>query len=340
MSPLASPRVLVTGGAGYVGAVLVPRLLARGHQVRVLDLYLYGHDALRCVRGHRHLEEVAADIRDAAAVRQAMSGIDAVIHLACISNDPSCALDPALTHSINYAAFDPLVRLAREAGVQRFIFASSASVYGVSEAPRVSEEHPLRPITLYNRYKGACEAILFAHDAPGFTTVAVRPATICGCSPRPRLDLTVNLLTTQAVERGAITVFGGTQKRPHLHMRDMIRIYERLLDAPARCIAGHAFNAGYENCTVADLATAVRDVAAAELPERPPVRIETLPSDDPRSYHVCSDKIGAHLGFVPAHTTRDAVRELIAALRAGSLPGALSDPRYYNVQLMQQVGLR
>lgn len=161
--------VLVTGGAGYIGSVLVPRLLNAGHRVRVLDLYAFGREPLAAVRGHPGLEEIEGDIRDIDLVARALAGADAVIHLACISNDPSCELDPELTREINYRAFEPLVRISRERGVKRFIFASSSSVYGISDSPRVTEEHPLRPVSLYNLYKGMCEATLFRYQTPVLT---------------------------------------------------------------------------------------------------------------------------------------------------------------------------
>lgn len=339
-APLALPRVLVTGGAGYIGAVLVPHLLQAGYAVRVLDLYVYGEEPLAAVRGDPRLEEVHGDLRDDDAVRRSLAGIDAVVHLACISNDPSCELDPELSRSINYDCFEPLLRHSVEAGVRRFVFASSSSLYGVSEAPQVTEDHPRHPLTLYNTFKGMCEDVLFRFQAPGFTTVSVRPATVCGRSPRQRLDLTVNILSAHAVERGVITVFGGDQQRPNLHMADMVDLYRRMLEFPDSDIAGQAFNAGYQNDTVARIAGIVRAVVEVEMPERAPVRIETTESNDPRSYRINTDKIRTRLGFAPRHTIEDAVRELVVAFRAGELPDPLDDPRYDNVRQMKAVQLR
>jgi len=336
----ALPRVLVTGGAGYVGAVLVPHLLRAGYAVRVLDTYVYGEAPLAAVRSHAQLEEVHGDLRDDDAVRRSLAGCDAVIHLACISNDPSCELDPELSRSVNYDCFEPLLRQCVAAGVRRFVFASSSSLYGVTDAPQVTEEHPRHPLTLYNTFKGMCEDVLWRYQATGFTTVSVRPATICGRSPRQRLDLTVNILTAHAVERGVITVFGGSQQRPNLHMADIVDLYQRMLELPDADIAGEAFNAGYQNDTVARIAAIVKQVVEREMPERGPIRVETTESNDPRSYRINTDKIRTRLGFVPQHTIEDAVRDLIAAFRAGELPGALDDPIYNNVKQMKAVQLR
>lgn len=335
-----SGTVLVTGGAGYVGAVLVPQLLEEGYKVKVLDLYIYGGHVLDAVKDNPGLEQIKGDIRDPALVREAASDCDAVIHLACISNDPSVELDPDLSRTINYEAFGPLVRISKEAGVRRFIFASSSSVYGVSDAPEVTEEHPLVPVSLYNKYKAMCEPVLFEEQSPGFTTVSIRPATICGYSPRQRLDLTVNILTNHAVNAGKITVFGGPQMRPNLHMHDMVDLYTMLLKVPDEKIAGQVFNAGCQNYTVAATAEVVRRVVSQEMPERRGLEIVTVPSDDIRSYHISTEKIKRELGFMPRRTIEDGARDLVSAFRAGKLPDAMTDIRYYNVKLMKAISLR
>lgn len=331
--------ILVTGGAGYVGAVLVPSLLAKGYRVRVLDLYIYGEHVLDAVRSDPNLEQIKADIRDTDRVRKAARGCDACIHLACISNDPSAELNPALTQSVNFDSFGPLVRACKAAGVRRFIFASSGSVYGVSDSPNVTEDHPLVPISLYNKYKAMCEPVLLEQRAADFVPVIIRPATICGYSPRQRLDLTVNILTNHAVNAGRITVFGGAQMRPNLHMHDMVDIYTMLLDAPADKIAGQIFNAGYQNHSVADIARIVRDVVAAEMPEKGEIQLVTTPSDDPRSYHISSEKIRRVLGFTAKKTIEDGARDLVNAFRANKLPDSMTDIRYYNVKMMKHISL-
>lgn len=326
--------MLVTGGAGYVGSALVPRLLARGYRVRVLDLFIYGDDVLG---GHpiAGLELLRGDIRDLRLCATALHECDSVIHLACISNDPSFDLDAALGKSVNYDAFEPLVRQARAAGVRRFIYASSSSVYGVKAEPDVREESPLSPLTDYSRYKAMCEEVLARYQSPDFLTVTLRPATVCGYAPRQRLDVIVNILTNHAVNTGKIIVHGGNQLRPNLHIRDMVHVYERLLDAPAEPIAGQIFNVGYGNFTVNELAEKVRTVVGRDR-----VSIITEPTNDQRSYHISSDKIARGLGFRAQHSIEEAVAELAAALTDGRLPKALTDNRYFNVRTMKDLGLQ
>lgn len=334
--PSAAPdlrRVLVTGGAGYVGSVLVPRLIAAGHLVTVLDLYLYG-DVFDAMDLGPALTEVRGDLRDRATVERAARGCDAVIHLACISNDPSFDLDPELGRSINYDAFRPLVRIAKDAGVRRFIYASSSSVYGVKDDLDVTEDLPLSPLTDYSRYKAMCEEVLDAEREPGFAAVTLRPATVCGYAPRLRLDLTVNILTNHAVNNRRITVFGGDQLRPNIHIEDMAAAYLRLLDAPAEVIDGRVWNAGYDNMRVRDIAEIVR----AEID--PDLEIVVTPTNDNRSYHVSSERIHRDLGFRAQRTVRDAVVDLREAFAAGKVPNPMSDDRYYNIRRMQALDLR
>ena len=276
-------HVLVTGGAGYVGAVLVPKLLAAGHRVTVVDLYIFGEHVLDAVKGHPGLRQVRGDIRDRGLLERELAGVDAVIHLACISNDPSFELDPVLGKSINYDAFLPLVQISKDQGVRRFVYASSSSVYGIKDEENVTEELSLTPLTDYSKYKALCEDVLLKAQAPGFTTLVLRPATVCGYSPRLRLDLTVNILTNHAVNNRRITVFGGGQKRPNIHIEDVTDLYVRSLEYADDSIAGEIFNAGYENHTVAALAEMVRRTVGEEQ-----VTIKTTPTNDHRSYHIWS----------------------------------------------------
>jgi len=325
--------ILVTGGAGYVGAVLVPKLLAAGHRVKVVDLYLYGREVLKEVKGHRNLKEIRADIRDEAMLRRELAGCDTVIHLACISNDPSFELDPALGRSINYDAFVGLVELAQEQKIGRFVYASSSSVYGIKKEQNVTEELALEPLTDYSKYKAMCEEVLTGARRSGFVTLILRPATVCGYSPRLRLDLTVNILTNQAVNTGKITVFGGQQMRPNINIEDVTDLYVKSMEWPDEAIDGKIYNAGYENHRVAELAEMIRRVVAKE------VEIVVTPTDDNRSYHISSDKIRRELGFIPRHTIEDAVRGLVAAYQAGKIPDPMNDIRYYNIKTMKAVNL-
>ncbi len=320
-------NIMITGGAGYVGAVLVPKLLNAGYGVTVLDLYLYGDDVFPGYADHPQLIQIKGDIRDPATVAKALKGCEAVIHLACISNDPSFELDPGLGKSINYDAFRPLVRASKQAGVKLFIYASSSSVYGIKEGD-VVEELPLEPLTDYSKFKAMCEQVLEEERAPGFVTLTLRPATVCGYSPRQRLDVIVNILTCHAVNTGKIKVFGGAQLRPNLHIEDITDLYLKCLQLPDEAIDGKIFNAGYENLSVAALADRVKKVVGSAT-------VEVSPTDDMRSYHVSSEKIRRELGFEPKHTVEEAVRDLVAAFGDGRLPNAMTDPRYYNIKTMQ-----
>jgi nucleoside-diphosphate-sugar epimerase len=325
--------VLVTGGAGYVGSVLVPKLLNKGYRVRVLDLYIFGSNIFN--GNHPNLEQIRGDIRNQALLHQVLTGCDAVIHLACISNDPSFELDPELGKSINYDSFTPLVEIARDSGVKRFIFASSSSVYGLKEEENVTEELPLTPLTDYSKFKALCEDILLKYQSGDFTTAILRPATVCGYGPRLRLDLTVNILTNHAINNGRIRVFGGAQKRPNIHIDDITDLYVQFLELPAEQIAGKIYNAGYQNHPVAEIAEIVRRCVGKKH-----VDIITEPTNDHRSYHISSEKIRREIGFEPQYTIEDAVSGLCRAFAKGLVPNPMDDPRYYNVKMMQTIGLK
>jgi nucleoside-diphosphate-sugar epimerase len=327
-------NVLVTGGAGYVGHVLTPRLLDAGYTVTVYDNLFFGcrlpnSPQLRVVRG---------DIRDTAKLASYFEGQDAVLHLACISNDASFELDEKLSQTINYDCFEPMVVAANKAGVKRFIYCSSSSVYGVSDSPDVTEDHPLVPLTLYNKFKGMCEPLLWKYKSDDFTCVVMRPATVCGYSPRTRLDLSVNILTNHAVNKGAITVFGGSQMRPNLHIDDMVDAYLMMLEAPREKVNGETFNIGFQNYSIAEIAEMVKRVGEEEMPEKGEIKIVTTPSNDLRSYHVNSDKVARVLGFRPKRSIEDAVRDIARAFRNYLLPDSFDDDWYYNVRTMKKIG--
>ncbi|MEL7059110.1 MAG: NAD-dependent epimerase/dehydratase [Acidobacteriota bacterium] len=334
----ALETVLVTGGGGYVGSALVPRLLDRGHAVRVLDLFWYGREALAGCRHHPRLEVLRGDLRDAEVVARAVTGVDAVVHLACISNDPSFELDPALGRSINLDAFPPLIDAARAAGVARFVYASSSSVYGVKAQPHVREDATPKPLTDYSRFKLACEDVLLAACRDeAMEPVILRPATVCGVAPRLRLDLTVNILSAHALDRGTIRVFGGRQLRPNLHVQDMAAAYEAVLDAPSEQVRGQVFNVGGENLAVGEIAHRVRDVLDDIHGAARAVEIRVEPSDDLRSYHIESSKFRSTFGLEPRFGIDDAVRELADLHARGGMPDPLANPRFHNIRRMQEV---
>jgi nucleoside-diphosphate-sugar epimerase len=325
---------MVTGGAGYVGSNLVPKLLATNYEVSVLDLFLYGEDLFGKYSDDARLRQFKGDLRDPTAVARALEGCDAVIHLACISNDPSFDLDPELGKSINYDCFRPLVKASKRAGVRRFIYASSSSVYGIKADARVTEDLPLQPLTDYSKYKAMCEEVLEKEREPGFVGVTIRPATVCGYAPRLRLDLTVNILTNLAITNGKITVFGGEQLRPNLHVEDMTDLYLRLLEAEDAMVDGKVWNVGYHNLKVREIADMVRERVGEN------VEIVVTPTNDHRSYHVSSDKIHRELGFEAARSVSDAIVDLKAAFAAGKVPNSMTDDKYYNIRRMQCVRLR
>jgi nucleoside-diphosphate-sugar epimerase len=328
-------NVLVTGGAGYCGSLLVPQLLADGYNVTVYDLLYFGDSFLP--KDNPRLKVIQGDIRDVAKLTAALQNQDVVLGLACISNDASFELDERLSTTINLDAFEPMVVAAKKAGVKRFVYASSSSVYGVSDQPNVTEDHPLVPLTLYNKYKGMCEPLLLKHTDDRFIGVIFRPATVCGYAPRLRLDLSVNILTNHAVTNNKITVFGGSQLRPNLHVQDYADLCKLLLVAPTEKVANQIFNCGYQNMTIMEIAHMVKKVVEQELPQKAPIDIVTTPTDDNRSYHINSDKIKKTLGFAPKHTIEEAVRDLCRAFRESKIPNSFSDDRFYNVRTLKKL---
>jgi len=326
-------KVMVIGGGGYVGAVLVPKLLKKGYRVKVYDLFIYGQDVFARVKDNPDLELVEADVRDLKRLEKELEGVDAIIHLACISNDPSFELDPGLGKSINFDCFEPLVKLAKKKGVKRFIYASSSSVYGVKDCENVSEEMACEPLTDYSKFKMMCEEVLLRHLDDKFVGLILRPATVCGWSPRQRLDLIINILTNHAVVNRRILVDGGDQKRPNIHIEDITDLYIKSLEFDDNKINGKVFNAGYENFPVRELADKVKDAVGENI------ELVVRETNDPRSYHISSEKIKQELGFIPSRGIEDAVQDLKKAIEDGRLYDTMNNTMYYNIKRMREINL-
>lgn len=331
-------KIFITGGAGYCGSRLVPMLLEMGHQITVYDILYFGSDFLPLKNSN--LKLIQGDIRDAEKIENFSQGHDVFISLACISNDSSFVLDEKLSTSVNLNAFEPMVLAAKKAKIKRFIYASSSSVYGVSEKKNVKEDHPLVPLTLYNKYKGMCEPLLLKHTSDNFEGVIFRPATVCGYAPRLRLDLSVNILTNHAISNNKITVFGGEQLRPNLHVQDYCEAILCLMNAPIEKVRNQIFNVGYQNLSIKEIALIVKKIVENNFPEKGNIEIVTTTSDDNRSYHINSDKIKEILNFVPKLKIEDAVQDLCNNFKLGNVPNSLGDDKYYNVKKLQKINAR
>ena len=310
-------KILVTGGCGYKGHVLVPKLLERGYDVIVFDIEWFGNYLIP----HKNLSIIKGDVRDTESIP--LEGVDCIIHLSSIANDPCSDLDPKLTWEISALATMQLADKARRNGIKRFIYASSGSVYGVKEELQVTENLELEPISEYNKTKMVGERVLLSYENDMVVQI-VRPATVCGYSPRMRLDVSVNLLTMQALTNGTITVFGGDQIRPNIHIDDITDLYLHLIDHPE--ITG-IYNAGFENISIKDIANLISEKITAE--------ISVTPSNDPRSYRINSDKILA-TGFRPKKTVDDAIKEIIQKFKNNELK---DEDHFYNLKWMQKTVL-
>ena len=324
-------KIFITGGAGYVGSKLVPKLLDLGYEITVLDLMIYGEDVLV---NHDKLKKIKGDIRDKPLLEELMPGHDAVIHLACISNDPSFELNPTLGKSINLDAFEPLVKISKKNKINRFIYASSSSVYGIKKEKNVTEDMKLEPLTDYSKFKGDCEKILNSYKSEDFITTTIRPSTVCGYARRQRLDLVVNILTNHAYHNREIKVFGGNQLRPNVHIDDMVDSYLAVISASSDKINGEIFNVGFRNQTVKELANDVKSIIGND------VKIVQTSSDDDRSYHVSSEKIKRILGFSTKRTVKDAVLDLKNSFEKNLLPGSMEDKKYFNIKTMNSINLK
>lgn len=314
-------KIFITGGAGYVGSMLIPYLLDKGYSITNYDLYLY-EDTLK---KHKNLKEIKGDIRDRQKLIKSSKNHDMMIHLACVSNDPSYELNPELSKTINLDSIDNILDAIKINGIDRLIYASTSSVYGISNKANVREEDLCKPLTDYSRHKLECEYIIDSHITSSYTIV--RPATICGYSPRLRLDLVLNALTINALETGVIKIFGGKQIRANLNIKDMVRAYECLIEADSTSINGEVFNVGFKNVSVEDLANIVKEKIES--------KIEYIETDDKRSYHINSDKIRNKLGFVPKYDLYEAIDSLSKAYKNGLIKDGLHNPLYHNVKMMK-----
>jgi len=324
-------NIFITGGAGYVGADLVPKLLKEGYKVTVFDLFIYGFDVLD---NHKNLNIIKGDLRNLKLLSSSIEGHEVLIHLACISNDPSFELNPTLSRSINLDAFRPLVEISKKKGIQKFIYASSSSVYGVKKEKNVNENLKLEPLTDYSKFKADCEKILLEYTDKLFQTIIVRPATVCGYSRRQRLDVVVNILTNLAYNLRKIKILGGDQLRPNINIHDMSKVYSMLIETDEKKINGEIFNAGYENLTVNEIGKLVKENIGLD------VEIEKVESNDNRSYHISSEKLENKLGFNASHTIKDAILELKKSFEENKLPNSLKDSKYFNIKKMQEIELK
>ena len=332
---MISKSIIVTGGAGYVGSSLIPELLENGYKVTVYDIMYFGDNFLP--KENPNLKVVKGDIRDIKKLEHSCRDHEFFLHLACISNDSSFELDEKLSTSINLDAFEPMVLAAKRSGIKRFIYASTSSVYGVSNKKDVTEEHPLVPLTLYNKYKGMCEPLLIKHTDDNFIGVIFRPATVCGYAPRLRLDLSVNILTNYAVNKNKIMVFGGKQLRPNLHIKDYCDVIKLLLSASNEKIKNQIFNVGYQNMSIQEIANLVKEVVEKTYSDKKDIVIQTLTSDDNRSYHINSDKIFKCLGYRAKRSLEEAVEDLCLSFKNGLITESFENDWYYNVRTLKSI---
>jgi len=291
-------------------------------------------------KNNKNLKIIKGDIRDEKKIERECKNHDVFIHLACISNDASFELDENLSTSINLYAFEPVVKAAKKSGIKRFIYASSSSVYGVSKEKNVTEDHKLVPLTLYNKYKGMCEPLLLKHTDNNFIGVIFRPATVCGYAPRLRLDLSVNILTNHAISKEKITVFGGDQLRPNLHVRDYCNAVLALINAEDSKIKNQTFNVGYQNLSIKEISMIVKKIVEKNFPEKGNIEIDTTESNDNRSYHINSEKIKKILNFEPKLTIEDAVNDLCKQFKLNTIKNSLDNDVFYNVRTLKKINAK
>ena len=323
-------KIFITGGAGYVGSALVPELIKNNFEVTVFDLMIYGEDV---IERNKNIKMIKGDIRDISLLKKVLPGHDIVIHLACISNDPSFELNPALGKSINLDSFEPLVKTSKLNNIKRFIYASSSSVYGIKTEKNVHENMSLKPLTDYSKYKADCEKILNQYGDDSFVVTTIRPATVCGYAKRQRLDVIVNILSNFAFYKRQIKIFGGSQLRPNIHIKDMVRTYLTMINADKFKINKEVFNVGSTNHSVNEIAYMVKKNMGEDIELK---RIET---NDPRSYHVSSKKIKDVLNFETKFTVEDAVLDLKQAFEKKLLTNTFDNNNYFNIKKMQSINL-
>ena len=323
-------KIFVTGGGGYCGTRLVPQLIKIGYEVVVYDKFYFGN---YLPKSNKNLIIVKGDIRDTKKIFKYCKGCNFFLHLACISNDTSFELNNSLSKTINMDSFEPMVSAAKNAGVKRFIYASSSSVYGISKKKNVTENHPLKPLTLYNKYKGLCEPILFKYTDKNFEGVIFRPATVCGYSPRQRFDVSVNILTNHAVNNKKIIVFGGKQLRPNLHIQDYCDVIKLLVKAPRKKIQNQIFNVGHQNLSIENIAKKVKKIVVKQFAYKN-IDIEYKQTNDKRSYHINSDKISRILNFRPKKSIEDAIKEICDAFKKNKFTNPMKNEKYYNVKIL------
>lgn len=321
--------IMLIGGAGYVGVMLAKKLLKDGYKVKIFDIFIYKSD----LNSQKDIDLILGDIRDLKLLERSLDEVDYVIHLACISNDPSFELNPMLGKSINFDPFESLIKICIKKNIKRFVYASSSSVYGLSESHNVNEEHPMKPLTDYSKFKVECEKILEKYKNSNLIWTVIRPATVCGYSTRQRFDVVVNLLTNLAINKGEISVFGGDQLRPNVNINDMIKSYIAVLEASEDKIKFETFNVGYENLKVIEIAELVRETVNKN------VNLKIVPTDDNRSYHITSDKIKNKLNFEMQHTVKEAIKDLLQAFDENKFLDPLSNPDYFNIKKMQLINL-
>ena len=323
-------KILLIGGAGYVGSMLATEL-AEDHHVTVYDLMIYGEFS----NNHKKINSIKGDIRDFKKLYPLVETNDVIIHLACISNDPSFELNPELGKSINYDCFEPLVKFAKEnSNVSKFIYASSSSVYGIKEEESVTENLSLEPLTDYSKYKAMCEDVLMKYTSPKFTTTVLRPATVCGYSTRQRLDVIVNILTNHAYHKKKMMINGGMQKRPNINIKDMVSAYKCILDTDSKLVNGEIFNVGFENHTLNQLAQIVNNSLGGKI------EINYKETNDNRSYHISSKKINELLNFHPSYDIKESIDGLIKKFNDKTLTNTFDDSKYFNIKKMMEINLK